>query len=105
MTVYHRLTGPLSFRVRHLQWVPHFLSDAQEAIRVENSQSLLRTLQDQQDRVWHNVVTMDESWFDDTTDHESIWFPADEKVPERERTTVQSKKPMVTIVWNLNGLH
>jgi hypothetical protein len=63
MTVYHRLTGPLNFRVRHLRWVHHFLSDAQKAIRVANFQPLLKTLQDQQDRAWHDVVTLDKSWF------------------------------------------
>jgi histone-lysine N-methyltransferase SETMAR len=65
----------------------------------------LRTLQDQQDRGWHDVVTLDESRFYYTTNHESIWLPADEKVPERERKTVKSKKLMVTIVWNPNGFH
>jgi histone-lysine N-methyltransferase SETMAR len=40
-----------------------------------------------------------------STDHEFIWFPRDEKVPERERHTVQSRKFMLTIVWNPRGFH
>jgi histone-lysine N-methyltransferase SETMAR len=56
-------------------------------------------------RCWHNVVTLDESWFYLSTDHEMIWLHSDEKVPERERHTIQSKILMLTIVWNPSGFH
>jgi hypothetical protein len=59
----------------------------------------------QRDRAWHNIVTLDESWFYLSTDYELVWLPRDEKVPERERYTIQSKKFMLTIVWNLRGFH
>jgi hypothetical protein len=59
----------------------------------------------QQERCWHDIVTLDESWFYLNTDHEFIWLQADEKVPESERDTVRSEKRMLTIVWNPNGLH
>jgi hypothetical protein len=48
---------------------------------------------------------MDELWFYYTTAHECICFPTDEKVPERERQTVQSTKLMLAIVGNPNGFH
>jgi hypothetical protein len=38
----------------------------------------------QQGRYWHNIVTIDESWFYFNIDNELIWLPADEKVPERQ---------------------
>jgi hypothetical protein len=62
-------------------------------------------LEIQQVRCWHNIVTLDESWFYLSTDHEMIWIQSDEKLPEKERHTIQSKTLMVTIVWNLSGFH
>jgi histone-lysine N-methyltransferase SETMAR len=38
-------------------------------------------------------------------DYEFVWLPRDEKVPERERYTIQSKKFMLTIVSNPCGFH
>jgi hypothetical protein len=62
-------------------------------------------LEVQRDRAWHEIVTLDESWFYPSTDYEFVWLPRDEKVPERERHTIQSKKFMLTIVWNPRGFH
>jgi hypothetical protein len=39
-TVYRRLTQSLGFRVRHLRWVPHFLSRYQKLDRLRLSQQL-----------------------------------------------------------------
>jgi hypothetical protein len=64
---------------------------------------LLKTLQGQHDCAWHNIVTLDESWFYYAITHEWTWPPTDEKVPERQRQAVQSKKLSFTIVWNPNG--
>jgi hypothetical protein len=52
-------------------------------------------------------VTLDESWFyfNLNTDHELIWLQPDGEIPERERRTIQSKKVMLTIVWNPSGCH
>jgi hypothetical protein len=63
-TVYRSLTQSLGFVARHLRWVPHALSDAQKAERVNRSQRLLqmRMLEVQRDRAWHDIVTLDESW-------------------------------------------
>jgi hypothetical protein len=61
---------------------------------------LLRKLVAQQQRVWHDIVTFDESWFYLTIYHEFIWLPETEQVPERERPMIQSKKLMLTVVWN-----
>jgi hypothetical protein len=94
-TVYRRLTQSLGFVARHLRWVPHVLSDAQKGERVNLSRRLLRMrmrmLEVQRDRAWHDIVTLDESWFYRSTDYEFVWLPRDEKVPERERHTIQSK--------------
>jgi histone-lysine N-methyltransferase SETMAR len=59
----------------------------------------------QEVRSWHDIVTLDESWFYLSTDHEMIWLQSGEKVPERERHVIQSKELMLTIVWNPSGFH
>jgi hypothetical protein len=59
----------------------------------------------QNDRAWHGIVTFDDSWFYLNMDYEFVWLPRDEKVPERERRTIRSKKFMLTIVWNPRWFH
>jgi hypothetical protein len=56
-------------------------------------------------RSWHDIVTLDESWFYLHADHEPIWVRPDAEILERERHTVQSQKVMLAIVWNPDGLH
>jgi hypothetical protein len=60
-TVYRRLTQSLGFVAHHLRWVPHVLSDAQKGERVNPSRRLLRMLEVQCNRAWHDIVTLDES--------------------------------------------
>jgi hypothetical protein len=82
--VYRRLTLSLGFVARHLRLVPHVLSDARKGERVNLSRRLLRMLEVQRDRAWHDIITLDESWFYMSTDYEFVWLPRHEKVPERE---------------------
>jgi histone-lysine N-methyltransferase SETMAR len=103
--VYRRLTESLGFRARHLRSIPHALSEEQITQRIELSRELLRILQVKRDRAWHDIITLDESWFYLSMDHELIWLRHGEKMPERERHTVQSKKFMLTIVWNPRQFH
>jgi hypothetical protein len=62
-------------------------------------------LEVQEQRAWRDIVTMDESWFYHSIDHESIWPRTGEKVPERipVSVSVQCKKLIVTIVWDPTG--
>jgi hypothetical protein len=64
-------------------------------------------LERQKQRSWHDIVTLDESWFylNLNTDHELIWLQPDGEIPERERRTIQLEKVMLTIVWNPSGFH
>jgi hypothetical protein len=87
-TVYRSLTQSLEFVVRHLRWVPHALSGAQKGERVDLSRRLLRMLEVHRDRAWHDIITLDEPWFYQSTDYEFVWLSRDEKVPERERHTI-----------------
>jgi hypothetical protein len=96
-TVYRRLSEKLGFTARQLRWVPHIIFDDQKAKRVKCSKFILTILLAQQTRDWHDIVTLDESWFDCITDHEPIWLPPDGKVPDRERVTIQSKNVMLAV--------
>jgi hypothetical protein len=89
--IYHLLTQSLGFVARHLRWVPHTLSDAQKGDRVSLFRRRLRMLEVQRDRAWHEILTLGESWFYLSADYEFVWLPRDEKVPEGERHTIQSK--------------
>jgi histone-lysine N-methyltransferase SETMAR len=99
-TAYRHLTQLPGFTERHLRWILHALSHAQQAQRVGLSRQLLPMLEVQHDRAWRDIVTLDESWFDLMTDHEFIGLSQGERVPKRERDTIYSKKFMLTIVWN-----
>jgi hypothetical protein len=87
----------VEFQVRHLRRVPHRLLDAQKSHRVEFSRALRSVSRTQQGRHWHDIITFDESQFYLDIDHESIWLPPDENLPERERHMVESEKLTMTM--------
>jgi hypothetical protein len=104
-TLYRRLTQKLGFPVRHLGWVPHRLSYSQKSKYVELSEELLSILKSQKRRVWHNIVTLDESWLYFRIDHELISLQPSEEAPERERLAIQSEKTALIIVQNPIRFH
>jgi hypothetical protein len=53
----------------------------------------------------HFVITLAESWFYLSTDHEQLWIRSDEEPPERAKHTIDGKRIMVTIAWNPLGFH
>jgi hypothetical protein len=62
-------------------------------------------LDQEETRDWHNIITLDESWFCLCTDHELISVAPGEMVPEREQRMIQSPKSMITVAWNTSGFH
>jgi hypothetical protein len=59
----HRhLTQSLRFTVRHLRWVPHFLTAEQKQIRIQMAIELFQVLSVQSTCQWYDIVTLDESW-------------------------------------------
>jgi hypothetical protein len=62
-------------------------------------------LQHQKDKLWHDIVTVDESWFYFTGDDDRIWLSEETESPERERIIVQSRKMTVIIVWHPTGFY
>jgi hypothetical protein len=102
---YDHLMHEIRFTFRYLRWVPHLLSEADKHARAQLSFGLFEMFRHQKDRAWHEVGTLDESWFYLTTDCGQIWLPEGTEAPERERITAQSREIMVTIVWKHTGLY
>jgi hypothetical protein len=102
----HRnLMQSLRFTVRHLPWVPHFLTAEQKQIRVQMTIELLQVLSGQKTCQWHDIVTLDESWIYLFSEHDLMWTGPGEIVVDREWHTVQLPKLMLTVVWNLIEFH
>jgi hypothetical protein len=62
----------LGFTARYLLWALRPLSEADKHVRGQLSFEFFEMLQHQKDRAWHDIVTLDESWFYFKTDHERI---------------------------------
>jgi hypothetical protein len=53
----------------------------QQRIQVNMVDELLRVLSLQGTRQWHDLVTLDESWFDLRSEHDLMWTVPGEIVP------------------------
>jgi hypothetical protein len=60
----------LRFTVRHLRWVPHFLTGQQKRTSADTVSDLLRVSSSQMTRQWHDIVTVDDLWVYLCTEHE-----------------------------------
>jgi hypothetical protein len=69
--VQRRLTNLLGFVLCHLRGAPCLLSGAQKAQWVESFSFLLRMLKVGEQRAWHDIGILDESWLNDGTDYVS----------------------------------
>jgi hypothetical protein len=105
MHPHRNLTQSLHFTVRHLRWVPHFLTAEQKQILVHMAIELLQVLSVQRPRQWHDIVTLDESCIYLFSQHDLMWSALGEIVVDREQHTVQSPKFMPTVVWNPIASH
>jgi hypothetical protein len=95
----------LGFVVKRLRWVPHTFTPTHKTEHATVSIEFLRQLRSIEHQSWPSLVTLDESWFYLSTDHEQIKLCAKEQPPERSRHTIQDPKIMVTIAWNPLGFH
>jgi hypothetical protein len=48
-------------------------------------------LEVQRDGAWYDIVTLDESWFHQSTNYELFWLPRDEKLPKENDTQFNQK--------------
>jgi histone-lysine N-methyltransferase SETMAR len=91
------------FVVRNLRIVPHTLSAAQKAARVESAIELKKVLCRAKHDGWRYFLTGDESWFyfDNYPDH--AWVAEGATAPIRPRQTIASPKRMLTVFWSPLG--
>jgi predicted cupin superfamily sugar epimerase len=66
------------------------LPNAQKANRNDLSKQLFGLLEKQQTRTWHDIITVNESWFYFSTCHEMIWLAPEENNIKREQHLIQS---------------
>jgi hypothetical protein len=81
------------------------LSDSETVERVVQANELLSVLKSIRHQDWQYIVTVDESWFYFIIDWETQWFPEEDEPATRMQKTIDHRKMMVTIVWNLFGFH
>jgi hypothetical protein len=81
------------------------LNPEQKRIRVNIAGELLRVPSVQGARQWHDLITLNESWFHLRSEHDLMWTAPGEIIPDRERYTIESPKFMVTIVCTPSGFH
>jgi histone-lysine N-methyltransferase SETMAR len=89
--------------VRHLHIVPHTLSMAQKAARVESAIALKKVLCSAKHQSWRYILTGDESWFYFSNDPDHAWVPEGAAIPTRPRQTIGSPKRMLTVFWSPLG--
>jgi hypothetical protein len=86
-TVCRHLTDSLHFRIQHLRWIPRLLNPEQKRIRVHMAGELLRVLSVQGARQWHDLGTLDKSWFRLRSEHDLMWTAPGEIVPTENDTS------------------
>jgi hypothetical protein len=76
------------------------LNPEQQRIWINRAGELLRVRSVQGTRQWHDVVMLDDLWFNLRSEHDLIWTAPGEILLDRERYTFQSPMFIVTIVCN-----
>jgi hypothetical protein len=90
---------------RAIHSVPRRLSANQKTVRVDVSSQPLSLLERREIRARRDIITLDESWFDLSTDYGLIWLAPGAILPARERPMTHPPKFMVMVAWNLSGSH
>jgi hypothetical protein len=71
--------------------------------RVELLRQLLELLESQRGVNFRDIVTEDESWFQQQYEHERIWCLSADEVPTRVRPTIGVRKTMLTVFLSVRG--
>ena len=103
-TVYNHLTNNLGYKYTSLRCVPHLLGNDDKLKRVSDSRALLKVLQSNEKNKWKFLYTGDESWFLYDNQIKKIWLPHDSEPPTNVKQDIMTKKIMICIFWNPNGI-
>jgi hypothetical protein len=104
-TIRYDLVDRMGQKIKDYKRVPHRLSAVHKQTRVTISRSLLDLLHSLQHEGWKYVVTVDESWFYFSNQHEQISLPKDEDPPTNAQPMISSPKTMLSVVCNPHGFH
>lgn len=103
-TIIHHLEK-LGFKNYNLRVVPHELSEEMKAKRVSESIQLLDLLRVQKRKGFHRILTGDESWFYLQYSFNRMWCLSKEEVLEKASQKIQTKKFMITVIWNIDQFY
>jgi histone-lysine N-methyltransferase SETMAR len=98
-TISRILTTHLGLRKFSRRWVPHELTDDQKLSRIQISAELLTSLRNDEFGGFCHIATGDESWFSYRYESTHCYAKSREGVPPRTRTTIGTKRAMVTIFF------
>jgi hypothetical protein len=104
-TVLEHLHMSIGFKSFHLRWVPHLLTDDLRQKRKERASAMLPFLDAVQRDGWHHFVTDDEFWFVFNILPRRMWTLSRDDVATKPRLDIQSKKFMLTLIWNPSGFY
>jgi len=102
-TIENVVKSELGMRHFDLRWVPHTLSAAQKAKRVDVSAGLLAILDRMSRTGLAYLLTSDESWFMHHNPHSARWATSATEAGQRVRQTLTKEKCLVVMTWSFNG--
>jgi hypothetical protein len=102
-TVYLHLVEKIGFKHYFLRWVRHMLTEELRQKRVELSRQLLELLESQRGVNFRDIVTGDESWFLQHSEHERIWCLSADEAPTRVRPAIGVRKTMLIVFLSVRG--
>jgi len=103
-TTMHRvLTEDLGLVRVNFKWIPHSLNDTQKRERVELAGNLLDILESSRAN-WSNIITGDETWVYLENQRDFVWQDPNKERPKKPRTTIGSRKVMITVLWSSSGI-
>ncbi len=90
------------------RWIPRFLTDSQKERRMSCSQALLTFCDNDPDKFFARLVTMDESWihhYDPESKEESKqWKHTTSPPPKKAKVQASAKKIMLSVFWDERGV-
>ena len=102
------LNNYLGMKKVYTKWVPKLLTPLQRANRVECCEELLQESEEDPIRFLGRIVTGDETWihhYDPLSQLEAkVWKKPGEETPSRPRIQRSTRKIMMTIFWDNEGI-
>lgn len=106
-TIFKIVHDQLGLVKKYAKWVPHKLSDAQKAARVEICTSFLKRFGGDFAATKSRLITSDETWVmldtPESKERSREWRKPDEPAPKRERLKPRGEKVMMTVWWDARG--